>query len=46
MGLEEAYMHVLRNLHLYRDIQRSIETGEPYPDWANYDGKDFRADDR
>ena len=45
-ALEEAYMHVLRKLHLYRDIQRSIETGEPYPDWANYDGKDFRADDR
>lgn len=45
-ALEEAYMHVLRKLHLYRDIQRSIETGELYPDWANYDGKDFRADDR
>ena len=46
LELLEAYMHVLRKLHLYRDIQRSIETGEPYPDWANYDGKDFRADDR
>ena len=45
-ALEEAYMHVLRKLHLYRDIQRSIETGGPHPDWANYDGKDFRADDR
>lgn len=45
-ALEEAYMHVLRKLHLYRDIQHSIETGAPYPDWANYDGKDFRADDR
>lgn len=45
-ALEEAYMHVLRKLHLYRDIQRSIEIGEPYPDWANYDGKDFRAYDR
>ena len=45
-ALEEAYMHVLRKLHLYRDIQHSIETGAPYPDWANYDGKDFRADDQ
>ena len=44
--LESRHHAILEQLHLYRDIQRSIETGEPYPDWANYDGKDFRADDR
>ncbi|WP_432622981.1 MerR family transcriptional regulator [Bifidobacterium sp.] len=40
--LEDAYMHVLRKLHLYRDIQSSIEHGTPYPDWADYADKDFR----
>lgn len=41
-SLEEAYMHVLRKLHLYKDLQSSYENGTQPPDWADYDGKDFR----
>ncbi len=41
-ALEEAYMHVLRKLHLYTDLKSSYENGTPHPDWSDYDGKDFR----
>lgn len=35
-ALNEAAMHVQRKLHYYGDIKRSIDSGKPLPDWADY----------
>ena len=32
-------MHVQRKLHYYGDIKRSIDSGKPLPDWADYNNR-------
>lgn len=34
--LKHSYAHVLKKLYYYGDIKKSIETGQPLPEWKNY----------
>lgn len=34
--LQEAYAHILRKLHYYGDIKKSIEAELPLPQWKDY----------
>lgn len=45
-ALEEAYMHVLRKLHLYRDIQRASKPASRTRTGRTTMVRIFRADDR
>lgn len=42
--LQDAYAHVLRKLHYYGDIKKSIDTNEPLPQWKDYKYKNFLED--
>jgi len=39
--LKKDYNHVLRKLEYYGDIQKSLEAGEPAPDWELYRNRNF-----
>ncbi len=34
--LKEAYAHVLRKIHYYEDIQKSLNENLPLPQWKDY----------
>lgn len=40
-SLQEAYAHLLRKLHYYGDIKKSLESNQPLPEWKNYKFKTF-----
>lgn len=39
--LKENYAHVLRKIHYYEDIQKSLTDHLPLPQWGDYKGKTF-----
>lgn len=39
--LQNAYTHLLRKLHYYNDIKKSLKSNEPLPDWKDYKFKTF-----
>lgn len=39
--LQNAYAHLLRKLHYYNDIKKSLKSSEPLPDWKDYKFKTF-----
>lgn len=43
--LQNDHAHILRKLHYYSDIKKSIETNKPLPKWADYKFKDFTDND-
>lgn len=40
-SLQDAYGHLLRKLHYYGDIKKSIETGQSLPEWKDYRHKNY-----
>lgn len=39
--LKKDYAHVLRKLHYYGDIKKSLESSQPLPQWADYRNRLF-----
>ena len=39
--LKEDYAHVLRKIHYYEDIQKSLNEGLPLPQWKDYRQRRF-----
>lgn len=39
--LGKAYAHVLRKLHYYSDIKKSLDAGLPLPEWKDYRNRQF-----
>lgn len=39
--LKENYAHVLRKIHYYEDIQKSLTDHLPLPQWGDYKGRTF-----
>lgn len=39
--MQKAYEHVIRKLHYYGDIKKSLDAGKPLPDWEDYRDKVF-----
>lgn len=39
--LQSDYAHILRKLHYYGDIKKSLEANQPLPDWKDYKYKSF-----
>lgn len=39
--LQESYAHLLRKLHYYGDIKKSLESNQPRPQWNDYKFKTF-----
>jgi len=42
--LQESYAHLLRKLHYYGDIKKSLESNQPLPQWKDYKFKIFTED--
>lgn len=42
--LQESYAHLLKNLHYYGDIKKSLESNQPLPQWKDYEFKTFTDD--
>lgn len=40
-SLQETYAHLLRKLHYYNDIKKSLESNHPLPQWKDYKFKTF-----
>lgn len=43
--LQNAYAHLLRKLHYYNDIKKSLESNLPLPQWKDYKFKTFHDED-
>lgn len=43
-SLEKSYVHLLRKLHYYEDIKKSLESNQPLPQWKDYKFKTFTDD--
>ena len=43
-NLQESYAHLLRKLHYYGDIKKSLESNQPLPQWKDYKFKTFTDD--
>lgn len=43
-SLQESYAHLLKKLHYYEDIKKSLESNQPFPQWKNYKFKTFTDD--
>ena len=39
--LQQSYHHLLRKLHYYGDIKKSLVLGNPLPKWVDYKHKTF-----
>lgn len=39
--LQNSYTHLLRKLHYYEDIKKSLESEQPLPQWKDYKFKTF-----
>ena len=39
--LQADYAHVLRKIHYYEDIQKSLRENLPLPQWKNYRGRTY-----
>ena len=39
--LQNSYAHLLRKLHYYEDIQKSLKSNQPLPEWKDYKFKTF-----
>ena len=44
-SLQKAYAHLLKKLHYYGDIKKSLETNQPLPEWKDYKFKTFTEED-
>lgn len=44
-SLQESYAHLLRKLHYYGDIKKSLESNQPLPQWKDYKFKTFTDED-
>lgn len=42
--LQGDYAHILRKLHYYGDIRKSLETNKPLPRWNDYKNKSYSDD--
>ena len=42
--LQESYAHLLKKLHYYGDIKKSLESNQPLPQWKDYEFKTFTDD--
>lgn len=42
--LQESYDHLLRKLHYYGDIKKSLACNQPLPQWKDYKFKTFTDD--
>lgn len=40
-NLQKSYAHLLRKLHYYSDIKKSLESEQPLPEWKDYKFKTF-----
>lgn len=43
-NLQKSYIHLLRKLHYYGDIKKSLESNQPLPQWKDYKFKTFTDD--
>ena len=43
-NLQNSYAHLLRKLHYYGDIKKSLEFNQPLPQWKDYKFKTFTDD--
>lgn len=39
--LQNSYAHLLRKLHYYEDIKKSLKSNQPLPEWKDYKFKTF-----
>ena len=39
--LQKSYAHLLRKLHYYEDIKKSLNSNQPLPQWKDYKFKTF-----
>lgn len=44
-SLQKAYAHLLRKLHYYDDIKKSLKSNQPLPQWKDYKFKTFSDED-
>lgn len=44
LELQNSYAHILRKLHYYNDIKKSLESDQPLPEWKGYKFKTFVDD--
>lgn len=44
--LQNSYAHLLRKLHYYEDIKKSLKSDQPLPQWKDYKFKTFTDDFR
>lgn len=42
--LQKSYAHLLRKLHYYEDIKKSLSSNQPLPQWKDYKFKSFSDD--
>ena len=42
--LQESYAHLLKKLHYYGNIKKSLESNQPLPQWKDYEFKTFTDD--
>ena len=40
-NLRESYAHLLKKIHYYGDIKKSLESNQPLPQWEDYKFKTF-----
>lgn len=40
-ALQNSYAHLLRKLHYYGDIKKSLDSNQPLPEWKDYKFKTF-----
>lgn len=43
-SLKKSYIHLLRKLHYYEDIKKSLESNQPLSQWKDYKFKTFTDD--
>lgn len=43
--LQNSYSHLLKKLHYYGDIKKSLKSGQPLPQWKDYKFKTFTDED-